>query len=132
MHKYIESRCSVAGGEGPGRSSQLISYSLIVRKSFFPSELITDSSPTVLFVALFFFSFFLAHHELVFSLLKFTMDAFLNKTHTNLLQRVSLLETQRCSSLGGNVPFLCLCRAIASCLPDRMTVGHNHLFRIMF
>lgn len=79
-----------------------------------------------------FLFFFLAHHELVFSSLKFTMDAFWNKTHTDLLQQVSLLETQCCSSLGGNVPFLCLCHTSGSCLPDRMTIGHNNLFRNMF
>ena len=40
--KYLESVCSVAGEEGPGRSSQQISYSPAVCKSFFPSELATD------------------------------------------------------------------------------------------
>lgn len=39
---------------------------------------------------------------------------------------------RHCFSLSENVPFLCLCHATASCLLDRMTIGHNYLFRNMF
>lgn len=52
--------------------------------------------------------------------------------HADLLQQVSVLETQQCSSLGSNVLFLCLCHASIALLPDRMTAGHNHLFRNVF
>lgn len=100
---------------------------VICKKKIFPSEQITDTESRLRIGA---FLFFL--HTMNFSSLKFAVDCFWSKTHADLLQQVSVLETRHCSSLGRNVPFLCLCHARTSFLPDRITAGHNHLFRNMF
>lgn len=113
-------------------ANQLLAYCLQVQIF----SLSTDNrhceagSPSVLYVAL--FSFSLVRHELVFSAFKFATDAFCNKTHTNLLQQVSPLETQHCSSLPENVLCLCPVMPMHPCLPDRLTTGLNHLYRNKF
>lgn len=42
------------------------------------------------------------------------------------------LETCCCTWMSGNILLLCICHARVYCLPNRMTIRHNTLFRRMF